>query len=133
MGFKGVGDAAQECGARFAAGLRVACEGLMGYSYGALQFLRCGGAKDRLDRLAGLRSKCLEAGAIARAALRAYEGSSCEFHDNSSVSRADLAEVRKGYCFPIHAPRTGLGWGTLVRADGSIFTAGLSTHCARSR
>ena len=42
MGFEAVGDAAEECGAGFAAGLRVAGESFGGERGGALEFLRRG-------------------------------------------------------------------------------------------
>jgi hypothetical protein len=86
MEFKGVGDAAEEGGAGFAAGLRVAGEGFGGQAAGAVEFLRCGGTEDGLDGFAGLGSESLEAGAIAGAALRADEGESGEFHDTSRIS-----------------------------------------------
>ena len=85
VGVEAVGDAAEECGAGFAAGLRVACEGFGGEPGGVIELLRCGGVK-RLEGLAGLGIEGVECGAVTRAALRTEEGESGEFH-NKELSR----------------------------------------------
>ena len=86
MGFEAVGDAAEEGGAGFAAGLRVACEGFGGERGGALQFLRAwpserpaGGARRFGERRPGSRRH-------RASRVRADEGESGEFHNQFELS-----------------------------------------------